>query len=103
MNLQSAHEELKRLLLDEKAHPITYNHYYTDNIQNARMDAARQQLQNSMDASVTAEWDGKLHVSNTAVDLQKFTSSLKSRVVVNMTQQACVESLAALDAYYKVW
>jgi hypothetical protein len=48
------------------------------------------------------EWNGKLHVSNTQVDLKRLCSSLKNRVVVNMTQQACEESLEALNAYYKV-
>lgn len=101
-NYQSAREEMRKILLDEKAQPITYNHYYTDNIHNARVDAARKKLQESMDDSIATEWNGKLHVSNTSVDLQKLSLSLRSRVIVDMTQQACMESLAALDAYYKV-
>lgn len=94
-NFQRAREELRKIILDEKSHPITYNHYYTDNIQNARADAAKAKLQESMDHAVVKESKGKL-------DLQKLSSSLTTRLIVNMTQQACVESLAALDAYYKV-
>lgn len=37
-NVQKAYQELIRLLHDERGHPITYNHYYTDNIQKARQD-----------------------------------------------------------------
>jgi hypothetical protein len=100
-SLEKARNELHNILLDEEAHPITYNHYYTDNIQNARADAARKNLQVSMDRAIKNEWNGKLHVSNTEVDLQRLCASLKNRVVVDMTEQACEESLAALNAYYK--
>jgi hypothetical protein len=101
-SLEKAREELRKILADEQAHPITYNHYYTDNIQKARQDASRKSLQASMDHAVATEWNGKLHVSNTPVDLTKLCSSLKSNLVVDMTEQACEESLAALNAYYKV-
>jgi hypothetical protein len=101
-NLEKARNELQNILLDEAAHPITYNHYYTDNIQNARADAVKEHMQASMDHAIMTEWNGKLHVSNTQVDLKRLCSSLKNRVVVNMTQQACEESLEALNAYYKV-
>jgi hypothetical protein len=100
--LQKARRELCALLSDEEAHPITYNHYYTDNIQHARADAAKKSLQISMDHAITNEWKGKLHVSNTQVDLEKLFSSLKNRVNVDMIEQACEESLADLNAYYKV-
>ncbi|KAF3006090.1 hypothetical protein E8E13_011116 [Curvularia kusanoi] len=101
-DLEKARNELRNLLSDEAAHPITYNHYYTDNIQNARADAAKRHLQASMDHAVANDWGGKLHVSNTQVDLKKLCSSLKNRVIVDMTEQACEESLEALNAYYKV-
>jgi hypothetical protein len=101
-SLEKARNELRNILSDEAAHPITYNHYYTDNIQNARADAAKRSLQVSMDHAITTEWNGKLHVSNTPVHMEKLCSSLKNRVVVDMTEQACEESLEALNAYYKV-
>lgn len=51
-NLEKARNELHNILKDEAAHPITYNHYYTDNIQNARADAAKKHLQASMDYAI---------------------------------------------------
>jgi len=36
-----AQDELQKILSDEKKQPITYNHYYTDNIQNAREDSLK--------------------------------------------------------------
>ena len=101
-NLEKARNELQNILLDETAHPITYNHYYADKIQNARADAAKKHLQASMNHAIANEWNGKLHVSKTEVDLKRLCSSLKNRVVVDMTEQACEESLEALNAYYKV-
>jgi hypothetical protein len=59
-------------------------------------------MQVFMDDAFANEWSEKLHVSNTQVDLNKLFSSLKTRVIVDMTEQACEESLAALNAYYKV-
>lgn len=101
-NLEKARNELHNILLDEAGHPITYNHYYTDNIQKTLAEAAKRELQSSMDHAIADKLNGRLHVSNTQVDLMKLSSSLKNRVVVDMTQQACEESLAALNAYYKV-
>lgn len=101
-SLEKARKELLNILLDEDAHPITYKHYFTDNIQKARADGARKHLQVSMDHAIANEWNGKLHVSNTQVDLKKLCSSLENRVVVDMTEQACEEALADLNAYYKV-
>jgi hypothetical protein len=101
-NLERARNNLRNILKDEAAHPITYNHYYTDNIQNARADSAKKHLQASMDHAIAHEWNEKLHVSNTQVDLKRLCSSLKNRVVVDMTEQVGEESLEALNAYYKV-
>ncbi|KAL5120177.1 hypothetical protein ACEQ8H_002003 [Pleosporales sp. CAS-2024a] len=62
-NLEKARNALQDILQDEATHPITYNHYYTDNIQNARADAAKKHMQASMDHAITTEWNGKLHVA----------------------------------------
>lgn len=101
-NFGSAKQELNKLVADEQIQPITYNHYYTDNIQRSREDSAKDKLQQSMDNAIKLDWSGKFHVSNTSLDLEKVSSALKSRIVVDMTQQACIESLGALEAYYKV-
>jgi hypothetical protein len=95
---RAAAEELKSLVEDEKRQPITYNHYYTDNIQNARQDS----IQAAMQSVVENDLNGELHVSNTAVDSGKFLASLQKRVIVDMDDQACSEAQAGLKAYYKV-
>ncbi|MCJ1232038.1 hypothetical protein MMC12_008719, partial [Toensbergia leucococca] len=100
-NLTIAQEELRKLLEDEKRQPITYNHYYTDNIQNARQDATRKLIQKAVEGTAV-DWNGKFHVSNTTLDSDKLLASLQKRVVVDMDEQACLEALAGLNAYYKV-
>ncbi|KAL6810068.1 P-loop containing nucleoside triphosphate hydrolase protein [Trichoderma sp. SZMC 28015] len=92
--------ELEKLIKDERRSPLTYNHYYTDNVQKARLDAQKKAVENA----VSAERDnhGKLHVSNVQVDIQKFIAAIGSRITVDMDEQACHEAITELDAYYKV-
>ncbi|KKO99711.1 interferon-induced GTP-binding protein Mx2 [Trichoderma harzianum] len=92
--------ELEKLVEDERRSPLTYNHYYTDNVQKARLDAQKKAVENA----VSAERDnhGKLHVSNVQVDIQKFIAAIGSRITVDMDEQACHEAITELDAYYKV-
>ena len=101
-NKHRAEEELSRLHEDEKQQPITYNHYYTDNVQNARQDSTRKLIKNAMNEASAQDWNGKLHVSNNSVDAEKLLASLQKRIVVNMDAQACTEALSGLSAYYKV-
>jgi len=99
---QNAEEELKKLCHDEKQQPITYNHYYTDNVQKSRQDSTRQMIRTAMDEARREDWNGRFHISNTQVDAEKLLTSLQSRIIINMDSQACAEALAGHDAYYKV-
>ncbi|EHK19640.1 uncharacterized protein TRIVIDRAFT_156714 [Trichoderma virens Gv29-8] len=92
--------ELEKLVQDERRSPLTYNHYYTDNVQKARLDAQKR----AVEKAVSAERDshGKLHISNVQVDIQKFIAAIGSRITVDMDEQACNEAITELDAYYKV-
>lgn len=99
---EAADSELEELRKDERQQPITYNHYYTDNVQNARQDATRKMIRKAMDETKAHDWNGKLHISNNAIDAEKLLASLQKHVIVNMEGQACAEALAGLQAYYKV-
>lgn len=101
-NISAAQGELERLWEDEKHQPITYNHYFTDNIQKARQQGTQALLKQAMSATREQDWGGKMHVSNTAVDLSRLLTSLQQRIIVNMDEQACSEALSGLCAYYKV-
>ena len=101
-NIKHAIDELNMLLEDEARQPITYNHYYTDNIQKARGDQSKNQIQDSMYNAIRTEWNGKFHVNNSSDEIEKLVDSLQQRVVVDMTMQACSEAQNDLTAYYKV-
>ncbi|CAG8947206.1 unnamed protein product [Penicillium salamii] len=101
-NLQRAIDDLDTLLEDEARQPITYNHYYTDNIQKSRSDQSKRQLHDSMHDAIEQDWNGKFHVSNSSVEIDKLVTSLQDRVIVDMTKQACSEAQNDLSAYYKV-
>lgn len=102
IKMLAATKELEMLIKDEKRQPITYNHYYTDNIQNARHDAMKGNIQKAMQSVVEHDQNGKLHALKTAMDSLKLIASLQNRVIVNMDDQACSEALSGLNAYYKV-
>ncbi|TIC93552.1 Interferon-induced GTP-binding protein Mx3 [Colletotrichum higginsianum] len=91
-----AFEELRKILLDEERHPITYNHYYTDNIQKARTDSQKAAFQGVMNG-LTSRYDMRI-----SEDRDQLIKILQPKMCVNMDQQACEEALAGLNAYYKV-
>ncbi|KAJ0163639.1 Interferon-induced GTP-binding protein Mx2 [Colletotrichum tanaceti] len=91
-----AFEELRKILLDEERHPVTYNHYYTDNIQKARCESQKEALQgviNGLKLTYDMEDSG---------DRERLIKILQPKICVNMNQQACEEALTGLNAYYKV-
>lgn len=92
--------ELEKLIEDERRSPLTYNHYYTDNVQKARLDAQKKAVENAVSAE--RDVNGKIHVTNVHVDIQKFIAAIGSRITVDMDEQACHEAITELDAYYKV-
>jgi Zn-finger nucleic acid-binding protein len=99
---RAGRSELDKLLEDERQQPITYNHYYTDNIQKSRQDFLRNSIEKAMREATDHEWNGKLHISNNSVDGEKLLAALQRRINVDMDLQACEEALAGLNAYYKV-
>lgn len=90
-----AEDELKQLCLDEQSHPITYNHYYTDNVQKPRMDNFRKLIDSAIDRM------GQDNVVSN-MPLASIKSALSKSLIVNMDDQACSEALLELDSYYKV-
>ncbi|KAK2058613.1 hypothetical protein LY76DRAFT_654818 [Colletotrichum caudatum] len=94
-------EELGKILVDEKRHPITYNHYYTDNIQKARGDYHKLALKEAIHP-VFSSWGARLDLKNYPTDRDLLVDALQPKITVDMDQQACEEALAGLNAYYKV-
>ena len=54
-NAKCAFNELRKLLDDEAGCPITYNHYYTDNVQKARNNRSKQDLGTSLNNAINED------------------------------------------------
>ncbi|KAH6961897.1 P-loop containing nucleoside triphosphate hydrolase protein [Ilyonectria sp. MPI-CAGE-AT-0026] len=74
-------EKLDRLVQDDRGSPLTYNHYYTNNIQNAI---------------------ALLHISNNTDNINRFVAVIELQIVVDIDEQAHTEALTELSVYYKV-
>lgn len=98
----AAYEELEKLCADKDGPLITYNHYYTDNVQNARHTTTRNLIKKALDETSVTEFNSKMHISNNVVDAEKLLLALQKRVLVDMEDQACSEARQGLLAYYKV-
>lgn len=94
--------ELNKLMEDECRDPLTYNHYYTDNIQKSRLNMQKSVVRNAIAVVTEQDLNGKLHISNVSRDIEKFLHGLESRIEVDMAEQACKDALTQLNAYYKV-
>lgn len=86
---------------DEKIQPITYNHYFTDNVQKARHGRLKGSLKRAFELT-SEEREGKLISANDEVNHKSLLRSLQMNIQVDMNQQACEEASTALSAYYKV-
>ncbi|KAJ6785558.1 hypothetical protein PWT90_06970 [Aphanocladium album] len=98
---ESATAELDRLLRDERQSPMTYNHYYTDNVQKARLDEQKAAVRSAIALVTQEDHHGRLHISNHADDIERFITAIQSRITFDMDESACKEALTQLEAYYK--
>jgi GTPase SAR1 family protein len=92
--LEKANRELENLLEDRRRHAITYNHYYTDNVQKIRHDRFIERtarlLENISDSSPVQ------------MTKQAILNALAAPVEADMDDYACQEALDSMLAYYKV-
>lgn len=104
---QYAEAELEKIWEDERAQPITYNHYYTDNVQKARHERIETAIGDSLKETVDRSARRTLNIYSSdsefgGTDTAKLLAALKKSVNVDMDDQACREALIGLNAYYKV-
>lgn len=108
--MNEAEKELQLLIDDEHQQPITYNHYYTDNVQKARQKASHDLINNIVNDTAEGGPDGAkntkkngVDTKKNGVDIERLVNALQKHVTVDMDEQACSEVRVGLDAYYKVW
>ena len=95
-----AEQELKRLCKDEKHQPMTYNHYYTDNVQKSRLDALKRTIEHAV--AKAGDVNGGFTNAFNAMSPETLIATLSRQVNVDMDETACTEALEGLNAYYKV-
>lgn len=102
LKAQAAWAELDKLCENERLQPITYNHYYTDNVQNAqqkhwkrwlKMQWTTPQSRTDMENFILIAAPSMLQTPDIVANLW---------IIGNMDGQACAEALSTLNAYYKV-
>ncbi|EMC92587.1 hypothetical protein BAUCODRAFT_26966 [Baudoinia panamericana UAMH 10762] len=98
----AAEEELTRLWADEEQQqPITYNHYYTDNVQKSRSKrnrASKKKLLGGFEGGA----DDVVEPAAITDGMDDETLSAGSQdIQVDMVEQACSQALDELDSYYK--
>jgi len=104
-------EKLRRLdqKLDEllephrRGHPITYNHYFTETIQNVRQKRLEKEIARRLNTFLGQKENAtteQINVKN--VKTSNLVSALSSRNEADMDRYACSEILDCMEAYYKV-
>ena len=87
----------------QRGHPITYNHYLTDNIQNLKESRDRKSLAKKIDAFFgTAIESGRTKCEAMTFDAKGLLNALSQTNTVDMDRYACMEALDCMKAYYKV-
>ncbi|KAI2632140.1 putative dynamin GTPase [Hypoxylon sp. NC1633] len=100
-----AFDELGKLIDDENIQPITYNHYYTDNVQKSRSEISRKKLEDVISSVVRKPVYNLNQKAAAEVDSEydvNVIDKLQEEIVVDMVEQACNEATTALNSYYKV-
>ncbi|KAK6515208.1 hypothetical protein TWF506_007552 [Arthrobotrys conoides] len=96
--IDDAKLEMKKLWQDEMTLPMTYNHYYTDNVQKERKDELTGILRSILNDATNGNLNANTHVHTSTI--RSHLGLLKTEP--NMEAQACKDAIISLKAYYKV-
>ena len=84
-------------------HPITYNHYLTENTQKLKEDHQKRFLAQKLDEFFgTNSSAGITHCQNKTFDVKSLLNSITHNSVSDMDRYACSEVIDCMEAYYKV-
>jgi len=86
----------------QRGHLITYNHYFTDNVQKAKAQHQKDTLSRQLKASFAGKPKGDVWHNDGDFDLQSVIDSLNQSTEVDMDRYACSEAIGCMEAYYKV-
>jgi GTPase SAR1 family protein len=103
-NLKDSLDEAVGMVLEQivNGHPITYNHYLTDNIQKLRGERQTAVLSHKLDQFFgTKAAQGQTYCANKSFDVKSLLQILTQSTVADMDRYACSEAADVMKAYYK--
>lgn len=101
--LHQAQEELSKIVKDKDRNLMTYNHYFTDKIQEQRKDKLTQMLTKAAAATsqvMVHSEEGDENNLTALIDPQKLSSKIDSGLQLNMEKFGAEEALDTQIAYY---
>lgn len=98
--LQTKTSEL--LKSHQQGHPITYNHYFTENLQKGRNQRSRDACTQIIKSFFNVSALGTSVDLGSSVNLEKLVTALVDRTEPDMNRFACSEAMDCMQAYYKV-
>ena len=86
----------------QKSHPITYNHYFTENLQKLRNERNKNEYSKIVKQFFSMASLDVPHYCREQHDLNQLVNALTLRTEPDMNRFACSEALDCMEAYYKV-
>jgi GTPase SAR1 family protein len=101
--LQRARKTLDRLMEDCDKHPITYNHYFIENLQNTVQKRREEEVSKRLKEFFSQKYtDGRDQVYQATFSFKSLVASLSLQTEADTDTYACIEILDRMEAYYKV-
>jgi hypothetical protein len=85
----------------ESGHPITYNHYLTENVQKAQSKRRAQEVKKSLERVLGGDYTA-VGVVNIPVNVNALINTLVSKTEADMTSYASSTATDFMEAFYKV-
>jgi GTPase SAR1 family protein len=86
----------------QRGHLITYNHYFTDNVQKAKAQHQKDTITRKVKASFAGKSVEGGYGDAGNFNLQSIIDSLDQSTEADMDRYACSEAIGCMEAYYKV-
>jgi energy-coupling factor transporter ATP-binding protein EcfA2 len=101
--LKKMHKRAEELLRShQKGHPITYNHYFTENLYKIRQERMTKNITEAVAHFFDVQSTGGDYIRKHNLDLTPLITALTPSSEPDMDRAACVEALDSMLAYYEV-
>jgi hypothetical protein len=100
--LETLNDKATELLTPhQKGHPITYNNYFTEALQEVRSERSKNEYTRIIEAFFGVSSLAYVH-NKSAIDLHPLVTALVQRTEPDLSRFACSEALDCMQAYYKI-